>query len=471
MKKIFYLLFPLITFVFVFPQWKTPVKIWEYGLAYFQPNASHLLVKDTLGNLHLGWYDTSKDVYFCIRKYKYDGNEWLYDGIVYDKPESGTGYYLLSWMPTLSVDEDGRFLFLWESRQDGNFNIFGRYFNGVLLSSIFQVTNTTSNSWYPKSFYRNKKHHFIYCDDSTGVFNIYYGYFDSTIHTPSNITNSDKSCLNYDFYVYPNEDISLVYTKINNGYQNIFNKRRVNNLWQNEISIFSLTADIYYPNIISDGQNEFVVFTILLNGLSQLYISKYSNGIWSTPKLLSDDNSNIYYPTGLILNNKIHLFYVSDNYYYGELYELVYDISNEVVDSIKLIARHDTSYIATPQCILDKDENIHLVYILNDKTPASSFWPNNIYWTYYTDSKKYSMNEDYKKPYKLSKEKTKMVFDFINQGNYRISVYDVSGKMVDKYSVYSKKFILDQSKFKTGIYFLTVEEGEKRWKEKFYNLK
>ncbi|MEO0281428.1 MAG: T9SS type A sorting domain-containing protein [candidate division WOR-3 bacterium] len=471
MKKLFHLLIPLITFIFIFPQWRTPVKIWEYGLAYFQPNASHLFVKDTLGNLHLGWYDTSKDVYFCIRKYKYNGIEWLYDGTVYDKPESGTGYYLLSWMPTLSVDEDGRFLFLWESRQDGNFNIFGRYFDGVLLSSIFQVTNTTSNSWYPKSFYRNKKHHFIYCDDSTGVFNIYYGYYDSVVHNPLNITNSSESCLNYDFYVYPNEDISVIYTKDNNGYQNLFSRRRINNLWQNEVLIVSLTADIYYPNIISDGQNEFVVFTILLNGLSQLYLSRYSNGIWSTPKLLSDDNSNIYYPTGLILNNKIHLFYVSDNYYYGELYELVYDISNEVVDSIKLIAHHDTSYIVTPQCILDKDENIHLVYILNDKTPASSFWPNNIYWTYYTNSKKYSIDGDYKKPYKLSKEKAKMVFDFINQGNYKISVYDVSGKNVSKYSVSSQKFTLDHSQFKTGIYFLIVEEGRKRWKEKFYNLK
>ncbi len=472
MKKIFFFLFSLfVQFIFVFSQWTSPVKIWEYGLAYFQPNSSHLFVKDTLGNLHLGWYDTSSDVYFCIRKQKYDGNVWVYDGTRYDKPESGTGYYLLSWMPTLSVDENGRFLFLWESRQDGNFNIMGRYFNGSLLSSVFQVSFTSSYSWFPKSFYRNNKHHFIYCDDSTGVFNIYYGYFDSLVHTPSNITNSDENCLNYDFYVYPNEDISIIYTKNRNGYQNLYNKRRISNVWQDEILMFDFSSDVFYPNIISDGQKEFAVFTLMSNGLSQLYISKYSSGIWSTPKLLSDGNCNVYYPTGVILNDKLHLFYVSDNYFYGELFDLVYDIQKDAIDSIKLIAHHDTSFIVTPQSIVDNNENIHLVYILNDKTPQSENWPNNIYWTYFQNTKKYDDKKDDKKPYSLAKYQKKLVFDFINVGNYCISIYDMSGKIVGNFSCYSKSFTLDYSNFKSGIYFLTIKEGEKRWKEKIFNIK
>ncbi|MDI6700579.1 MAG: T9SS type A sorting domain-containing protein [bacterium] len=474
MKKVFFLpISLLIPIIFIFAQWTEPVKIWKYGVAYFQPNASHLFVKDTLGNLHLGWYDTSKDVYFCIRKQRYDGNQWFYDGTPYDQPETGTGYYLLSWMPTLSVDEDGRFLFLWESRQDGNFNIMGRYYDGSLLSSVFQVSFTSSYSWFPKSFYRNNKHHFIYSDDSTGVFNIYYGYFDSLVHTPSNITNSDKNCLNYDFYVYPNEDISIIYTKNRNGYQNLYNKRRISNVWQNENLIFSFSSDVYYPNIISDGEKEFAVFTLISNGLSQLYLSKYLNGVWSTPKLLSDGNYNIYYPTGVILNDKLHLFYVSDSYFYGELFDLVYDIQKETVDSIKLIAHHDTSFIVTPQCIVDDNQNIHLVYILNDKTPPpnSGDSPNDIYWTYLQNSKKNDGKKDNKKPYSLIKYQSKLVFDFINSDIYYLSIYDVSGKTVGSFSCSSKRFTLDYSKFKSGIYFITVKEGDKRWKEKIFNIK
>jgi len=93
----------------------------------------------------------------------------------------------------------------------------GRYFNGSLLSSVFQVSFTSSYSWFPKSFYRNNKHHFIYCDDSTGVFNIYYGYFDSLVHTPSNITNSDENCLNYDFMFIRMKIFQLYIQKIEMG--------------------------------------------------------------------------------------------------------------------------------------------------------------------------------------------------------------------------------------------------------------
>ncbi len=456
--------------ILIFSQWSNQIKIWEWGVAYFQPNASHLFVSDTLGNLHLGWYDTSGDVYYCIRKQKFNGSEWVYDGTRYDQPESGSNYYRFSWMPTLSMDEDGRFLFIWESRQDGNFNLFGRYFDGSLLSSIFQITATSSNTWFPKSFYRNHKHHFIFLDDSTGVFNIYYSFFNSTVNTFERLTNSNVNCVNTDFFVYPNDDISIIYTKERDGYQNLYNLRRINNEWQNENLVFGISSDVYYPNLISDGFNEFILFTLFTNGLNQLYITRYLNGNWTTPKLLSDGNANIYYPTGVIKNGKIHILYVSDTYFFGDLYHLIYDFNNEKIEEKNLIAHHDTSFIMTPQVTLDKNGNVHVIYILNDETPQSSNWPNNIYWLYYTASKD-EFNFSKEKPYSILKDSKNVTINFKKAQEYTVSVYNISGTLLKKFKVNSPTFIFEFSKHHSGIYFITVGNDEYIWKEKIVVIK
>ncbi|MGE3062610.1 MAG: hypothetical protein AB7T10_03155 [bacterium] len=465
-KKIFLLiLFPL-TFISVFPQWSSPVDIWPYSMAYFQPNAAHTLAADTLGNVHITWYDASKDAYNCIKKTKYDGTDWLYTSSFLDDPPGGTGYYALSWMPTISVEPDGKSLVVWEDYRTGSFELYSKYFNNSLWSSQITVTNTfNSYTWFPKLCYGNKKHHLVFMDDSTGYFNIYYTYFDTIFQQKVNITPLENNCISPDIFAYQDGEVSVIYSTETDGYQVLYNVRNTGSGWSSPLIVADPAANAYCPNLISNGADEYAIFTANISGVTDLFVSKFNGFSWGVEVLLSDTRSNISHPAGIMTGGKLRLVYVSDENQYGNLYTILYNPFTGVIEEKTLLASHLHGYIVLPQIIEDANGNIHVVYIVNDDTPVNENQTNDIWWTKLPPAKKEIAQKE--KPYKASLTYKGCLLTFKDENMYRVSMVDKLGrKLFERENVNNEIVISKDLMQRNDIYFLLIESGESKYGEK-----
>ena len=470
-RKIFLLILFLLIFISVFSQWTSPVDIWPYSMAYFQPNAAHSLVSDTLGNVHIAWYDASRDAYGCIKKTRFDGTDWIYTSSIFDDSSGGTGYYALSWMPTLSVEPDGKCLLVWEDYRTGSFELYGKYFDNTIWSSQITVTNTfESYTWFPKLYFADERHNLVFIDDSSGYFNVYFTYFDTMFQTKVDITDTNQNCISPDLFVYPDGEKSVLFTTEFNGSQALYNVRNSGAGWSDFIKVAELSSNIYYPNIISDGADEYAIFTSELSGVSDLFISQFSKTSWSGYTILSDTRSNIYNPAGVMQNGKVRIVYVSDENQYGNLYSILYNPSTKEIEEKTLLASHEHGYITLPQIVLDSRGDIHVVYIVNDDTPISPTQTNDIWWVRLPHTKIFSTSKE--KPYIASMTYKGYIISFNDEESYNVTVMDKAGrKIFEKNDVVRQLIITNKELKRNDIYFMLIENKNSKYGEKIVWLR
>ena len=472
-KKYIIIIFIFITFIFVFSQWSIPVRIWQYSLAYFQPNAAHSLISDTLGNVHIIWYDASKDAYDCIKKTMFDDTLWVYTSSFLDDQISSDvdNYYGLSWMPTLSVEPDGKCLAVWEDRRTGSFELYSKYFNGTLWSPQIAVTNNfDSYTWFPKLYYSNSRHNLVFMDDSTHYFNIYYTYFDTMFQTKENITDTNKNCISPDIYSYPDGEISVIFTMESNGNQALYNVRNSGAGWSEFIEVISMSSNIYYPNLISDGADEFALFTSNLSGISNLFISKFNGSGWNNYEMLSDARSNVYYPAGVMIEGKIRIVYVSDENQYGNLYTILYNPLTKSIEEKTVLASHEHGYIMLPQIAVDSGGDVYVVYIVNDETRVDSFQTNDIWWTRLPNVKT-QINEG-ERPYSIDRTNKGYMITFDDNDYYCVSIMDKAGRKIFKKNNVNRELLITKKDIlRNDIYFILIEKENSKYTEKIVWLK
>ncbi|MDD3803519.1 MAG: hypothetical protein PHW02_03915 [bacterium] len=465
-KKTFILILLSVIFITAFSQWTAPVEIWPYTMAYFQPNAAHSLVADTMGNVHITWYDWSKDAYGCIKKTRYDGTDWLYTSSFLDDAAAGTGYYALSWMPTLSVEPDGKCLVVWEDYRTGSFELYSKYFNNSLWSSQITVTNTyDSYTWFPKLYYKAGRHHLVFMDDSTGFFNIYYTYFDSLFQQKVNITQMESNCISPDIFAYSDNDVSVIYTSEKDGYQTLYNVRKNGGVWEESFEAINLSANINSPNLISDSASEYVLFSANRSGTDNLYVSRFNSVSWDDEVLVSDTRSNSYYPAGIVSGGKLYIVYVSDENQYGNLYFIVYNPATKKVEEKTLIASHQKGYITLPQIAKDSRGDVHVVYIVNDETPVNEDQTNDIWWTKLPHVKNQMANSD--KPYKtdFTYKECRLLFD--DGSAYKVKVIDKLGRdLLSKENVTGTIVIKEDVLSRNDVYFILIESAGAKYSER-----
>lgn len=456
-KKTFILILLLITSICAFSQWSSPVEIWPYSMAYFQPNAAHSLVADTLGNVHITWYDYSKDAYGCIKKTRFDGTDWLYTSSFLDDAAGGTGYYALSWMPTISVEPDGKCLVVWEDYRTGSFELYAKYYNNIIWSSQMTVTNDLETyTWFPKLKFAGGKHHLIFMDDSTGWFNIYYTSFDSSFQLKTDITPIEANCINHDIAAYDDGEVSVIYTSAKDGYQTLYNVRMISGAWGSPFPAADLSADISSPNLISDGVNEYALFAANVSGVNDIFVSKYNGSSWDGEVLISDTRSNSYYPAGIMVDGKIRIVYVSDENQYGDLYYVVYNPSTGKVEERTLLASHFHGYITLPQIEMDSRGDVHVVYTVNDETPVNQDQTNDIWWTRLPHAKGDYAGSDFS--FKTEVTYKGCLLTFTDDYGYRVIVSDKIGRTLFKGVSSDGEILIPDNAFeRNDVYFISAE--------------
>ncbi len=442
----------------------------NYGNSYLNPFSTRSFVSDSTGASHLVYYNNGNDAYFGIYYKKLNGGVWESKQRLDDAAPGGSaaGYYAISWMPALSVEPAGNKMVVWEDYRTGSFELFAKYYNGSLWSSQMQITASGAYSWYPKTQYRNGKHHLFYLDDSTGYFNIYYTYYDSVWASPVNISDSALDVQSQTFFVKNDGTVSVAYTVIENGYYALYNKRKSGSVWGNPIAVYKPTGDIESPFLISDDIREFVVFTAMINGISQLYLSRYSGSSWSEPVQISDNNANIYTPQALIKGDTVHITAISDYFINGVVEHYKYSISTGDI-TVSDAAYRSGGINSVPNITMDYNSRIHLVFVCSDEVmdPISAKKPQTVYYSYYLDGG-FTKSSDL--PYFINYSSGRIVINPVRTIE-KMTILDKTGRTV--YStggVYSET---DVSAYlnRSDIYFLRIKGDGKEYSEKILWIK
>ncbi len=432
---------------------------------YLSPSNTPSFVCDQNNIIGMVFYGNLYDTYFSIQYSYYDSsqNKWIFPKRIEDAG-SGTGIYAMSFMPTVSCLPNGNKLFAWEDFTTGQFQIHSKFNDEVQLYSQEQVTYSGGFSWSPKLKNKFDKFYLLYRDNSKGVFNLFLCTYDSLWNDSEIVYNSDNDCIDASFDILNDSTISVIYTEFKNNYINLYNIRKVNNSWSEPIPVYEIEGDIFSPFLITNGENEYAIFIANINGLNQLFISNYNGTSWTMPQLLTENNYNIYSPSVIIKNDTIHVFYISDEYFNGVIYDLTYNtLNNEKINTEKVVSMEAEIY--TPHAIIDKSETMHLVYVCENAT--DSVWKNQIYWVHSIGTKNQNITNEKAYNIKYSPNGILLEGDFES-----VSIIDKTGRIIKKIDNIGGNYFIDSQIInKNDVYFLNIKNKTQKYTEKILWLK
>ena len=177
--------------------------------------------------------------------------------------------------PSIAV-ENGKVHVVWHGDDDGDYDIYYRYFDGSDWQPEQKISTDSATEWQasPKIAVEGGKLHVVWRDYSDGDWDIYYKYYNGTDWQPEIEISTDKDIENQS-----GQEIA-----VENG--------KVHVVWESHVDGFWI-ADIYYRYFNgTDWQPEQEISTDILaedqgepsiaveNGKVHVAWSNYSNGNW-----------------------------------------------------------------------------------------------------------------------------------------------------------------------------------------------
>ncbi|MFO8062344.1 MAG: hypothetical protein R6U31_05405 [bacterium] len=457
MKKIF-AISGIFVYVFLIAQWTGPFRIGGYASSFFPPVMLNSFVSDNNGNSYLVWHDNSADFYFNISMKEYDGSAWQ-PGQRIDDPLNGQGDYGLSWMPSISVSPDGKYLIAWEDYRTGNFEIHSKYYNGLDIPSQIQVTSDSSYCWYPKLLYGAGAHHLFYISNKTGYFNIYHSIFDSSWQTAKRITDMNFNILDFHYTVNADSSIDLVFTVQNGNYANLYGVSYDGSVWGNAVPLIEEDYNIYNPVILTGDTMSIIIFKSEEEGISRIMGMKNNGLTPGNPVPLSDNYSNAMYPSGFTADSTVYLYYVSDESPTGIFKERQFKVSDMSMISDTDLLKEKGGEIYYPQSTINSSGDIVIAFMCADTIHSTT--PNTVYYMKYSNAKKSKTTQ---KPYVYNERSGKLIFD--NDDMYNIRIISKTGRIIMEQSGITEIFELKKYGINRDIYFMIISDNKNRFTEK-----
>ncbi|MCK4524351.1 hypothetical protein KAU15_05445, partial [candidate division WOR-3 bacterium] len=301
-------------------------------------------------------------------------------------------------------------------------------------------------------------------------FNIYYNYFDSIWHVSENVIAVDSACREFSYHVSSDSSIILTFTMRNNDFDNLYFIKKNNGIWSAAPSpLITGNFDIYYPYIISNDTYTYIVYTAFINGLSQVFLSKYNGTSWSSPKIISNNSSNATFPTGILNNNELYLFYVSDVFPNGIIINKIYDADMDTLILEETVVNERGGFIYTPQVTIDASGDLQLFFTCGDVEFAGSRGPNNLYQITKANVTLNIINKE--KPYSLKYGHNDIMFSSNSNFPMSINIFDKMGRFLKSYNNVTS-LRMNSSVFAINdVYFLLISDGKQQYSEKVLWLK
>jgi len=457
-NKLFLLILFVLSAITVFTDWSDPQIVWLYGNCYYPPVMSNSLSGDNSGNIYTVWYDLSMDFYMNITMREHNGSSWQpYQRV--DDPLNGQGDYGLSWMPSISVSPDGKYLIAWEDYRTGNFEIHSKFYNGVDVPSQIQLTADSSYCWYPKLQYANGKHHLFYMSDKTGYFNIYHASFDSSWSSMESVTAQNKDILDFHYHVTQDSTILMVYTSFIDNNIGLFAKIYDNGLWSDPQALINSQYNIFTPVVVYDGLSFYIMFKSHEEGISRIGIIKGDGFYWDNPHIISPNYCNAYYPSGFVDDSVFYAYYVTDDIPTGVIRETKFNKNSFSIFEDNQLIKEKGGEIYYPQTCVDSDGDINLLFVCTDTIhgtyPATLFFMENVNGV--------KMDTDIK-PYKFNLHMKSLVFS--DNERYDVKIIDKTGRTIHTALNVKNSISFEKVSLKNDIYYLLIKSEKNKFTEK-----
>jgi hypothetical protein len=244
------------------------------------------------GKVHVTWlyYDTGSDQ--DVYHKSFDGNQWSTPKEVSSDTTSDDQR-----SPDIAVDGDNCYI-VWMDLGSGDADIHFRHFNGQQWFNEIEISDDsgTENQWYPAVASDNGKAYVTWVDYNDGDGDIYFRYFDGVKWAQEQEISIDSSNEHQDYpsLVSDGDHVYVAWVNYKDGDGDIYFREFDGNKWDQplEISIDLKTEEQILPSIAADNGHIHVVWQDERDGDKDIFYRYFNKIKWGPIEEISSDKNN-----------------------------------------------------------------------------------------------------------------------------------------------------------------------------------
>ncbi|UCE74019.1 MAG: hypothetical protein JSV56_13525, partial [Methanomassiliicoccales archaeon] len=233
--------------------------------------------------------------------------------------------------PSIAVEGDEVHV-VWHGDDDGDFDIYYRYFNGTSWEpeQIISTDISMEDQARPNIAIDNGNIHVVWGDFGDGDWDVYYRHFNGTSWEPELEISTDIGTENQSqpTVAAENGEVHVVWGDEGDGDEDIYYRYFNGTAWQSELEISSDTGSEaqHLPSIAVENDEVHIVWMDYGNSNWDAYYRHYNGSEWQPEQKISTDNIYLHQrgPQIAVENGELHVVWSESDLSSGGLADIIY---------------------------------------------------------------------------------------------------------------------------------------------------